>query len=76
MMTALALDDDRLTSALHRLLEHLTVLKLQVDMLHLGVDQVHLELADVGAYLDQINEEIDATVAVAKRLLAEQRGTT
>jgi hypothetical protein len=75
-MSALVSDDDSLASGLHRILEHLTVLKLQVDMVQLSLERGELERAEIGVWLDEMTHELDAMVARARTFQAEPHGTT
>jgi hypothetical protein len=63
---------DRLAALVHRVLEHLTALKIRVGALRLLVRRGAIAPADVEDRLSQIDHDIDAAAALVKEMHAER----
>jgi hypothetical protein len=67
---------DRLAALVHRVLEHLTALKVRVSALRRQVRRGEVAPAEVEERLVQIEHDIDAAAAHAKDVQAERSGSS
>jgi hypothetical protein len=59
----------------HQVLERLTVAKVRVGLLRLRMQRQPLAPAEIEEHLELIEQEIDATAALATNMHAENTGT-
>ena len=68
-------DQGRWTTMRHQVLERLTVAKVRIGLLRLRVRQQTLAPEEIEEHLERIEQEIDATAAVATNMHTENSGT-
>jgi hypothetical protein len=71
-MTDQPLGRERLADFAHRVLERLTVMKIHVGALRLHLHRDSIDPAEAEKRLDQIEEQIDATAALAHEIHGEK----